>query len=107
MFEVEKFLSPQIVVLGLKFPKSSIVSEFGGEERHTYTSALFRFSFKLEMVLASWDIYSCSDGPSKLLTLLICAHFALSRKGVGFFRLLYIREKLNLVRSLLHHQPLN
>ena len=36
LFEVEIFLSPQVVVLGLKFPKSSIVKEFGGEERHLH-----------------------------------------------------------------------
>ena len=96
-----------MVVLRLKFPKSSIVREFGGEERHLHTSALFKFSFILEIVLASWDICSFSDWPSNLLTLLICAHFALSRMGVGVSCLLYIREKLIVVRSLLHHQPLN
>ena len=72
----------------------------GGEERHTSTSALFKFSFKLEVVFDSWDIYSFSDWPNKLLTLLICAHFRSEQKGGGGFCPLYIRAKLNLVRSL-------
>ena len=93
--------------MGLKFPKSSIVREFGGEERHLHTSALFKFFFILEIGLASWDICSFSDWPIDLLTLLICAHFALSRVGTGVSRLLYIRERPTVDRPLLHHQPLN
>ena len=85
--------------MGLKFPKSSIVREFGGEERDLHTSALFKFFFILEISLASWDICSFSDWPSDLLTLLICAHFALSKVGVGVSHLSYIRERLTVARS--------
>ena len=52
------------------------------------------------MVFDSWDIYSFSHWSSKLLTLLICAHFRSEQKGGGGFCPLYIRAKLNLVRSL-------